>query len=119
MTKSPFSSSSAAWKHRRIDPKLDFGIDLVGLIAATTAVIALPAYAADGPAMGLFVTRAGMGDGANLAGIAGADAHCAKLATATGSKGRTWHAYLSTQVEGKRGISVRDHIGQGPWHSAR
>jgi hypothetical protein len=31
MTKSPFSSSSAAWKHRRIDPKLDFGIGLLGI----------------------------------------------------------------------------------------
>jgi hypothetical protein len=29
MTKSPLSSSSAAWKQRRIDPKLDFGIGLL------------------------------------------------------------------------------------------
>jgi hypothetical protein len=41
MTKSPFSSSSAAWKHRRIDPILDFGIGLVGLLIALTKVIRL------------------------------------------------------------------------------
>jgi len=57
--------------------------------------------------------------GADLGGLAGADAHCAKLATAAGSTGRTWRAYLSTQEEGKRGISARSRIGTGPWYNAR
>ena len=57
--------------------------------------------------------------GADLGGLAGADAHCTKLATAAGSTGRTWRAYLSTQEEGKRGISARSRIGTGPWYNAR
>ena len=69
--------------------------------------------------MGFFITSAGMGDGANLGGLEGADAHCQKLAEAAGSTGRTWRAYLSTQEQGKRGISARERIGKGPWYNAR
>lgn len=65
-----------------------------------------------------FVTSVGKGDGANLGGLEGADAHCAALAEAAGIGGRDWRAYLSTQEEGKRGVSARDRIGQGPWRSA-
>jgi len=75
------------------------------------------AVAGDHP-MGFFVTSVGMGKGADLGGLAGADAHCAKLAEAAGSKGRTWRAYLSTQEKDKRGISARDRIGLGPWYNA-
>lgn len=91
-----------------------------GILAMVGAVIgsgAAPAIAGD-HSMGFFVTSVGMGDGANLGGLDGADAHCALLAKAAGSKGRTWRAYLSTQVEGKRGISARDRIGKGPWYNA-
>ena len=42
---------------------------------------ATPTLAKD-PAMGFFVTSVGLGDGANLGGLEGADAHCAKLAEA-------------------------------------
>lgn len=76
------------------------------------------AWSADHP-MTFFVTSTGMGDGANLGGLEGADKHCAQLAEAAGSTGKSWRAYLSTQEEGKRGISARDRIGQGPWHNAR
>ena len=69
--------------------------------------------------MGFFVTSVGMGDGANLGGLAGADAYCKKLVEAAGSQGRTWRAYLSTHFEGKRGVSARDRIGRGPWYNAR
>jgi hypothetical protein len=86
---------------------------LLAMVGGGTA----PAIAGDQP-MGFFVTSVGMGDGANLVGLEGADAHCALLAKAAGSKGRTWRAYLSTQVEGKRGISARDRIGLGPWYNA-
>ena len=70
--------------------------------------------------MGFFVTSVGMGNGADLGGVAGADAHCAMLAKAAGSSGRTWRAYLSTQAAGeeKRGKSARDRIGAGPWYNA-
>ena len=74
-----------------------------------------------GPSDGVFVTSVGMGNGGDLGGVAGADAHCAMLAKAAGSSGRTWRAYLSTQAAGdeKRGKSARDRIGAGPWYNAR
>ena len=78
-----------------------------------------PAKGDEDKPMGFFVTSVGMGDGANLGGIQGADAHCTKLAEAAGSKGRTWRAYLSTQEDGKRGISARNRIGSGPWYNAK
>ena len=75
------------------------------------------ANAADHP-MGFFITSTGPGQGGNLGGLEGADAHCAKLAEAAGSTGRQWRAYLSTQEKGKRGVSARDRIGLGPWYNA-
>jgi len=86
-------------------------------MAAACAVLLMGAPGAmaqqDHP-MGFFVTSVGVGNGGNLGGLAGADAHCGKLADAAGSKGRTWQAYLSTQEKGKRGISARSRIGNGP-----
>jgi len=77
-----------------------------------------PLVAAEDHPMGYFITSVGMGQGANLGGLDGADAYCTKLAEAAGSTGRTWRAYLSTQEEGKRGISARNRIGLGPWYNA-
>ena len=68
--------------------------------------------------MGFFVTSVGLGDGGNLGGLEGADAHCQSLAEVAGAGDREWRAYLSTQEEGKRGISARSRIGQGPWYNA-
>jgi hypothetical protein len=67
--------------------------------------------------MSFFVTSAGKGDGANLGGLAGADAHCQALAAAAGRGSATWHAYLSTQ--GPNAVNARDRIGNGPWYNAR
>jgi hypothetical protein len=66
------------------------------------------------PRMSFFLTSAGPGQGANLGGLDGADAHCAKLAEAAGVRGRTWRAYLSTST-----ASARDRIGSGPWYNAK
>jgi hypothetical protein len=72
------------------------------------------------PPLSFFVTSAGSGQGANLGGLAGADAHCQALATAVGSTKKTWRAYLSTQAKGgEAAINARDRIGNGPWHNAR
>lgn len=68
--------------------------------------------------MGFFVTSVGLGDGGNLGGLEGADAHCQSLAEAAGAGDREWRAYLSTQEDGARGISARSRIGQGPWYNA-
>lgn len=71
---------------------------------------------AEPPPMNFFVTSEGIGDGGNLGGIEGADAHCQLLASRVGAGDRTWHAYLSTQ--GPNAINARDRIGEGPWYSA-
>ena len=69
--------------------------------------------------MSFFVTSEGSGKGGDLGGLEGADAHCATLAKAVGSKKKQWRAYLSTEADGKRGISARHRIGQGPWYNAQ
>jgi hypothetical protein len=87
-------------------------------IGLAAAVVNLPVQAQD-PSKSFFVTSVGSGKGGDLGGLEGADAHCTKLAEAAGIEGKSWAAYLSTQEEGKRGISARDRIGSGPWHNAK
>jgi hypothetical protein len=61
-----------------------------------------------------------MGNGGDLVGLAGADAHCQALAASAGRGSSTWHAYLSTQAaNGKAAGNARDRIGTGPWYNAR
>jgi hypothetical protein len=70
--------------------------------------------------MTFFVTSEPIGDGGNLGGLAGADAHCQKLAAAVGRGDKTWRAYLSTQARpGQPAVNARDRIGKGPWFSAK
>ena len=78
----------------------------------------MPVQAQENP-MSFFVTSVGSGKGGDLGGLKGADAHCLKLATAAGSIKHQWRAYLSTEEDGKRGVSARDRIGKGPWHNAK
>jgi hypothetical protein len=70
-----------------------------------------------------FITSVGKGDGGNLGGLAGADAHCAQLAKAAGlpaQAGRTWRAYLSAGPAGGRpAVNARDRIGAGPWNNVK
>src|SRR5689334_18509398 len=65
--------------------------------------------------MSFFVTSRGVGDGANLGGLEGADRHCQTLAAASGAPGageRVWRAYLSTITAGQvLGVDARDRIG--------
>jgi hypothetical protein len=70
--------------------------------------------------MTFFVTSEPIGDGGNLGGLAGADAHCRALATAVGAGGKTWRAYLSTQARpGQPAVNARDRIGTGPWYNSK
>ncbi|HSV25092.1 MAG TPA: lectin [Xanthobacteraceae bacterium] len=70
--------------------------------------------------MSFFVTSNGVGKGADLGGIEGADRHCQQLAQAAGAGSRTWHAYLSTQAaDGKPAVNARDRIGKGPWQNSK
>ena len=89
-----------------------------------SAVVALGAVAILGlaqqqPPMSFFVTSEGPGDGGNLGGLAGADAHCQQLAAAAGRGNATWRAYLS-QAPGMGAalVNARDRIGNGPWYNA-
>ena len=70
--------------------------------------------------MTFFVTSAGSGKGADLGGLAGADAHCQTLAAAAGAGNRTWRAYLSNSaVGGAPAVNAIDRIGRGPWQNAK
>jgi hypothetical protein len=84
------------------------------LAAVLLAGCALPPRT---PPTTFFVTSAGPGQGANLGGLAGADAHCEKLAAAAGVGDRGWRAYLSTT--GAAGVNARDRIGAGPWRNVK
>jgi hypothetical protein len=70
------------------------------------------------PNMTFFVTSAGLGKGADLGGLEGADRQCQTLAQAAGAGGKTWRAYLSTQaLDGATAVNARDRIGRGPWQN--
>ena len=88
-------------------------------VAVCFAVLALGAEAAQpSPDMSFFVTSAGLGKGADLGGLAGADRHCQQLAEAAGAGKKQWRAYLSTTASGNTpSVSARDRIGKGPWHN--
>ncbi len=84
----------------------------LGFFAVLALVGVQPALAQD-EKMSFFVVSSNPGDGADLGGLAGADAYCETLAAAAGAGGLTWHAYLSTTGAG--GVNARDRIGSGPW----
>ena len=93
--------------------------------AAATFLTSCATTPPTGP-MGFFVTSAGSGKGADLGGLAGADAHCQKLAAAAGAGHRTWRAYLSVAPTFASGnnpavaaINARERIGKGPWYNAK
>ncbi len=90
-------------------------------LGATAALLCAVAVRAQAPAdMSFFVTSVPKGDGANLGGLEGADAHCTALAKAAGSTATTWKAYLSTTAPGgEAGVNARERIGKGPWKNAK
>ena len=90
------------------------------VLAATAAFAQQAANDAPKPPLGFFLTSTGVGKGADLGGLAGADAHCQKLAAAVGAGNRTWRAYLSTQAAGGQpAVNARERIGTGPWANAK
>src|SRR5438270_8912627 len=105
--------------------KIDFSV-----IAVATLSVAMGSYLALAQAppaqqpavqhpMGFFVTSVGVGKGADVGGLAGADAHCQMLAASAGST-KMWHAYMSTQAaNGQPAVNARDRIGSGPWYNAK
>jgi len=91
------------------------------MLGSILALLSGAAGAHPDPAeMTFFVTSVGKGNGADLGGLEGADAHCVALAKAAGSSRTNWRAYLSTTAPGgDAGINARDRIGKGPWHNVR
>ena len=92
---------------------------------ATTLLAACATAPSTGP-MSFFITSAGSGKGGDLGGLAGADAHCQRLATAANAGSKTWRAYLSVPgtfpqagAAAVQGTHARDRIGKGPWHNAK
>jgi hypothetical protein len=95
------------------------GLVAVSAIALTSTYVIAQRGGPPQP-MSFFVTSVGVGDGGNLGGLAGADAHCQKLATAVGAGTRTWRAYLSASPSGNQpAVNARDRIGTGPWANAK
>jgi hypothetical protein len=64
---------------------------LLAAVATAGLGLAVPAQAQQAN-MSFFVTSAGKGNGADLGGLAGADAHCQTLAKAAGATKTDWHA---------------------------
>jgi hypothetical protein len=91
-----------------------------GLAAASWAVLAAQPAQAQSANTSFFVTSNGIGNGANLGGLAGADNYCRTLAQAVGAGAKTWRAYLSTQAaDGKPAVNARERIGKGPWQNSK
>lgn len=89
-------------------------------VAAFSLVLAVQPAEAQSARMNFFVTSAGSGEGADLGGIAGADALCASLGYNAGFSDLTWRAYLSTTAaNGEPAVNARDRIGSGPWYNYR
>src|ERR1041384_2947886 len=89
-------------------------------ILAAAALAASLSGIAQAQDMTFFVTSKGKGNGGDLGGLDGADAHCNALAKDAGSKHTNWKAYLSTTLPGgDAGVSARERIGKGPWQNAK
>ena len=100
------------------------------MAAVALTVLSLPQAAqAQQADMSFFVTSVGKGNGADLGGLAGADAHCQALARAAGSTSTNWRAYLSTTAPGgdagrqcartHRQRSLEERQGRGGGHERR
>lgn len=106
--------------------KVSLGVATLGLALSGFALTS-NAWAQDGE-MTFFITSTGPGNGGDLGGLEGADAHCASLAAKAGSKLTNWKAYLSVAASIDRsgdspkvipGVNARDRIGAGPWNNAK
>lgn len=102
---------------------------ILALLAASGGAMLLSACAtqgAGGNPMSFFISSTGSGKGADLGGLAGADALCQRLASAAGAGSKTWRAYLSVPPTLPSGNNpavaathARDRIGKGPWYNAK
>jgi hypothetical protein len=97
------------------------------MAAAASLLLASCASTTGKEPMGFFISSTGSGNGADLGGLAGADALCQRLAASAGAGGKTWRAYLSVpgafpsqaNPQGVASVNARDRIGPGPWYNAK
>ena len=99
-------------------------VNKVLIASAFVSAVALVACATQPPTpanpMSFFVTSSNPGKGADLGGLAGADAYCESLAAKAGAGGRNWRAYLSTTAsQSTPTVNARDRIGAGPWQNIK
>jgi hypothetical protein len=95
--------------------------------AAASLLLASCASMTGKEPMSFFISSTGSGKGADLGGLAGADALCQRLAASAGAGGKTWRAYLSVpgtfpsqaNPQGVASVNARDRIGPGPWYNAK
>ncbi len=91
----------------------------ISMLCAIVVATGFGFASAEDSSMSFFLTSAGPGNGANLGGLTGADAHCQALAESVGTGGKTWRAYLSSAAtDSEPAVSARDRIGTGPWSNA-
>lgn len=101
---------------------------IMALSVGSFAMIGVSNAESDADKISFFITSAGPGNGGDLGGLEGANAHCTAQAESFGST-KSWAAYLSTSMVIDRGngrpykitnsISARDRIGKGPWYNAK
>jgi hypothetical protein len=102
-------------------------VRVLTLAATASLLLASCASMSGKEPMSFFVSSTGSGKGADLGGLAGADALCQKLAASTGAGNKTWRAYLSVpgafpspaNPQGVASVNARDRIGTGPWYNAK
>jgi hypothetical protein len=91
---------------------------LRAVVLTTAAVLIAAPLQGQVANMSFFITSTGPGNGADLGGLEGADAHCALLGDQAGAGDVTWRAYLSTTAEeGQPAVNARARIGTGPWYN--
>lgn len=89
------------------------------VVLSLALLVGVTPHAEQEQPMSFFITSVGSGNGADLGGLAGADAHCQVLAEAVGAGDREWRAYLSMiTADGTPDVNARDRIGNGPWYNA-
>jgi hypothetical protein len=93
----------------------------VGASAGAAGSAGNAGSAGSGPvAMSFFVSSTPVSKTGNLGGLAGADAHCQKLAQVVGSTKTKWVAYLSVEDGGNGSpVHAKERIGAGPWYNQK
>ncbi len=66
--------------------------------------------------MSFFVSSVPPSGTGDLGGLAGADAHCKKLATLAVAVRKNWVAYVSVEAGS---VNAKDRIGSGPWYNQK